>query len=443
MISRCLILGGGATGLAAGLASAFPVFETTKQPGGICSSYWVCPGKTERIHERPQDGRAYRFEIGGGHWIFGGEPAVLAFLRSFRELRSYVRRSAVYFPERHQVVPYPLQNHLHHLGPKFAGRALAEMGAPSGAVTTMRDWLAHHFGHTLCNEFFFPFHDLYTAGLYDRIAPQDAFKSPVDLAAVKRGAHGEGDDEVGYNARFVYPADSLGGLANAMATGCEMHFDATVVRIDLRSRVVHFADGSIEPYDRLISTLPLTTMMEITSLSVNSPADPFTSVVVLNIGARRGSSCPDQQWLYVPSSRAGFHRVGFYSAVEPDFLPASDDSRAEKVSIYVERAYPGGARPSSGDLDAFRRAAVEELQEWGFIAEVEVVDTTWIDVAYTWSWPGSPWRERALRALEACDIFPVGRYGRWAFQGIADSIRDGLMVGSALRYFDLSKGLLS
>jgi hypothetical protein len=38
-----------------------------------------------------------------------------------------------------------------------------------------------------------------------------------------------------------------------------------------------------------------------------------------------------------------------------------------------------------------------------------------------------------MAALEARDIFPVGRYGRWVFQGIADSIRDGLYVGGALR----------
>lgn len=438
-----LILGGGVTGLAAGLASGSPVYEASRWPGGICSSYWVRPGNAERIHETPQDGRCYRFEIGGGHWIFGGDQAVLAFIGSFVELRSYVRMSAVYFPERRQIVPYPLQNHLHHLGPDLASRAMADMLAPSGTTTTMRDWLVHHFGRTLCEEFFFPFHDLYTAGLYDRIAPQDAFKSPIDLAAVKRGARGEGDDKVGYNARFVYPANGLSALANAMAARCDMHFDATVVRIDPRSRLVHFADGSTVPYDRLISTLPLSTMMELTSLSVDVPTDPFTSVLVLNIGARRGPRCPDQHWVYVPSSRAGFHRVGFYSAVEPDFLPAGDGARAEKVSIYVERAYPGGAKPSREDQDAFPHEVVEELQEWGFIAGAEVLDATWIDVAYTWSWPGSPWRERALRVLEAQDIFPVGRYGRWVFQGIADSIRDGLMVGSALRPFDPSKELLS
>ena len=35
--------------------------------------------------------------------------------------------------------------------------------------------------------------------------------------------------------------------------------------------------------------------------------------------------------------------------------------------------------------------------------------------------------------LEAHGVEPVGRYARWHFQGIADSIRDGLRAGSLLR----------
>jgi hypothetical protein len=62
-----------------------------------------------------------------------------------------------------------------------------------------------------------------------------------------------------------------------------------------------------------------------------------------------------------------------------------------------------------------------------------VVDPTWIDVAYTWAWPESDWRRQALRILDEQDILMVGRYGRWTFQGIADSLRDGLFVGNTVR----------
>ena len=78
---------------------------------------------------------------------------------------------------------------------------------------------------------------------------------------------------------------------------------------------------------------------------------------------------------------------------------------------------------------------VAELQRWGFIDTAEVVHPTWVDVAYTWSWPGSSWTRQAIQALEKAGIYQVGRYGRWIFQGIADSIRDGFIAGSSFRAY--------
>jgi len=48
--------------------------------------------------------------------------------------------------------------------------------------------------------------------------------------------------------------------------------------------------------------------------------------------------------------------------------------------------------------------------------------------------PRSKGRATALKALEEHDIQMVGRYARWMFQGIADSLRDGLYVGAANRW---------
>ena len=62
---------------------------------------------------------------------------------------------------------------------------------------------------------------------------------------------------------------------------------------------------------------------------------------------------------------------------------------------------------------------MKELQLWEFIDEAETVHPTWIDVAYTWSLPDSKWKERALKELEIYNVFQIGRYGRWNFQGIA------------------------
>ena len=218
-----------------------------------------------------------------------------------------------------------------------------------------------------------------------------------------------------------------------MAAQTNIQYGKTVVAIDPEKKNIQFSDGSDLPYETLLSTLPLNKMMEITGLAGEVEPAPFTSVLVLNIGAIKGPKCPGDHWLYIPASRSGFHRVGFYSNVDASFLPGSSRDLSNRVSIYVERAYPGGSKPSPENIREYCAEAVKELEDWGFIRAAEVVDPTWIEVAYTWGWPGSSWRTDALRRLDEHDIIPVGRYGRWIFQGIADSLRDGFFVGNATK----------
>jgi protoporphyrinogen oxidase len=187
------------------------------------------------------------------------------------------------------------------------------------------------------------------------------------------------------------------------------------------------------PTTSSLATLPLNRLVELTQISVEAPTDPYTSVLVLNIGAVRGPKCPADHWLYNPDAQSGFHRVGFYSNVDVSFLPKSAQEKGDRVSIYVERAYLGGDKPTAAEIADYSAQVVKELQDWGYITTPEVVDPTWIDVAYTWMRPQSLWRQQALAALEAHQIYPIGRYGRWVFQGIADSIKDGLFIGSSFK----------
>ncbi|HXG30300.1 MAG TPA: FAD-dependent oxidoreductase [Thermodesulfobacteriota bacterium] len=427
-----LILGAGMTGLAAGWVSGLPVYESENVPGGICSSYYIDPGKGKPLYTPPEDGESYRFEIGGGHWIFGGDPSVLGFIRSLTPVNSYSRRSAVFFSKSGLYVPYPIQNHLCYLGKETAKKALDEITtAPKGKAKTMSDWLEENFGQTLTRLFFAPFHERYTAGLWTRIAPQDAYKSPVNPSLVLRGASDK-TPPVGYNVTFVYPEEGLNTLAERMARRCRVDYGKRVTRIDVHRKEVLFADGSGTRYERVISTLPLNRVMEMTGLEVDEEPDCCTSVLVLNIGAKRGENCPDEHWLYIPDSDSGFHRVGFYSNVDSSFLPRSSRGSNDRVSIYVERAYREGEKPSDDEIKTYSDGVVRELRLWGFIGDVETIDPTWIEVAYTWSWPGSNWRKKALKSLEGFGIFQVGRYGRWIFQGIAESIGDGFSVGRTI-----------
>jgi protoporphyrinogen oxidase len=422
------------TGLAAGAVTGAPIYEARQEPGGICSSYYLAPGASRKTRDPGARPTAYRFEYGGGHWIFGGDPAVLALIRRFGEVRRYTRHSAVYFAQSGRFVPFPIQYHLSHLGQTVAAKAASEMAASRGEdFHVLRDWLYDRFGPTLCDLFFGPFNERYTGGLWTVIAPQDGYKSPFRMEEVIKGMQGQANP-AGYNVSFLYPPEGLDVLVSRLAELTKIDYNKEVVGIDPEKRVVQFHDGTFEEYGQIISTLPLCKMTTFTGLDAGEP-DPYTSVLVLNIGATKGTRCPPHHWLYAPDSRAGFHRVGFYSNVDPSFLPSENPKSgtpADRVSIYVEFAFPGGKRLSKESIEALSTAAVEELKAWQFIGEVEVLDPTWIEIAYTWSVHGSSWKPTALTLLEAHGIYQVGRYGRWTFQGIANSLRDGLMVGAAL-----------
>lgn len=429
-----LILGGGITGLAAGSVSGLPVYEADTVPGGICSSYYLKPGSSKKLFKAPEDEEAYRFEIGGGHWIFGGDPAVLHYIKSLTPVKSYKRKSAVYFSKENLYVPYPIQNNLSYLGKKTASKAINEIiNAPGGTPTTMGDWLEKSFGKTLMELFFAPFHDLYTAGLWTEIAPQDAYKSPVNLKVAVQGAMDKAPPAVGYNVTYLYPKLGLNTMAQKMALICDMNYEKRISEIDTKKKEVLFSDGSGAKYKNLISTLPLNKAMEMAGVEIDQKPSSYTSVLVLNIGATKGRKCPEDHWLYIPDSDSKFHRVGFYTNVDSSFMPKSSRKAGSRVSIYVEKAYQNGQKPSDKEIKKYSQSVVKELKSWGFITKAETVDPTWIDVAYTWSMPGSSWREDAIRELEKKGVYQIGRYGRWVFQGIAESIKDGFFIGGSFK----------
>lgn len=391
-----IILGAGFSGLSSGIvAPEAVVYEATDVPGGLGASY-----------ERS----GYKFEQAGGHWLFGGDPSIIGFIRALTPCKRYERKASVFFPDSGEFYPYPLQSH-----EAFQETVELETGGEYGLpCRTMRDALRQQFGETLCQKFFFPFNNLYTAGLYDRIAPQDEYKNPKISTK-------------GYNPTFLYPTEGLGMLARKMAARCNIRFGRRAQWIDVKEKMVHFADDTCQPYNSLISTLPLNRMMGMTSLHTQvSKADPHTSVLVLNIGAVRGPKCPDDHWVYVPHSKSGFHRVGFYSNVDELFLP---EGAGNKVSIYVERSYLGGEKPTGIEATNYSGEVIAELREWGWIKELDVCDATGIDVAYTYKWPDSTWREDSLALLKKYDIHSIGRYGQWKFCGISDSIKDGFEAG--------------
>jgi len=426
------ILGAGVTGLSAGYASGLKIFEQNDFPGGICASYYRRPGENFLYRHEPAGHDAYRFEIGGGHWLFGATPEVCGFIRKFAKFEKYIRRSGVLFKKFDRIVPYPIQNHVYFFPEAIRKKVIREISAShSDKHEFMQKWLKGYFGKTLCDLFFYPFHELYTSGLYKKIAPQDQYKIPVDKKLIRKGFKGI-TPNVGYNSCFLYPDRGLDAMIRKMGAGCNIEYKKRLVKVDLTKKRIFFSDGDCIPYDYLVSTLPLNRMLEISGVKSGFRAAPYTSVLVLNIAADKNKCCPSEHWLYIPKSKCGFHRVGFYSNVSESFLPQGQSKKDGMVSIYVEKSFLPWKKPSKEEISRLKHSIVRELQDWNFIGATRIVDATWIDTAYTWEYPGSRWKSEALSFLRDFDIYQAGRYGKWKFQGIAESIIDGRAVAKEL-----------
>lgn len=432
--ARHIVLGAGMGGLGAGLSSQLPVFEATSKPGGVCHSYYV-DERGKRFDPAVEDvSECFRLEPAGGHWLFGVAEPSLKLLERYCALGKYSRKAAVFFPSTGRLVPYPLQENIRCLDRALRNRIVQEISAAprrfESATLSFRDWLLAVFGPTLCELFFFPFNERYTAGVYTEIAPQDLYKSAPDRNKILRSAY-EKTKDTGYNCVFYYPTGGLDQLVQAIGAACTIHFEHCVAQIDTVRRKVYFTNGTSIDYASIISTIPLNRILRLCEIECTQLPDPATAVLVVNIGAVKGGKCPRYHWVYLPSSKSGMHRVGFYSHVDRSFLPARYRAGNEIVTIYAEQSFPADMPPDPEVRAKAAQAVVDELKEWDFISEAIVVETTYTDPAYTWSWRGSSWAQDAIQKLSERGIRQIGRYGRWRFQGMIESFEEGRLAATA------------
>lgn len=371
-IKDVVILGAGFSGMAAGIKTKAHIFEASDKPGGICRTYY-------------KDG--YSFEIGGGHWIFGKGKG-LDFIKSLVELKEYTRNASVYYNTKFE---YPIQT--------TAQQPLGDI-----KQGTLKKWLADNFSQTECNLFFFPFNNKYTCGLYSSVIQDDGFKTPP--------AGGKG-----YVSTFYYPKNGLDKLVDIMASQCKISYNKKACAIDVDKHTVTFQDNTKISYKKLISTIPLNRILELCNRQ--SFHLPKTSVLVINIGAEKSYNTPDEHWLYVPFCNSNFFRIQFYSNIEPSKAPKG------KIGLCVEIAMK--ERCSFHVMEVISKNVVKELRYWGFIGDVDIIDPTFVDVAYTWLFNKED-RDKELKWLRERDIYSIGRYGAWKFCGMTESIEQGLGV---------------
>jgi protoporphyrinogen oxidase len=405
-----VIIGAGVSGLTAAhnlpAGSDYIILEKSSVPGGLATQF------------RSGD---YWFDYGGHYFHFQDKPEIKTYLERFCRFREFKRKSKTFLLNRY--IPFPVQFHLSYLPAPVRSKILQEMlehdDDEDYTAANLQEFLLHHFGETLTSLFFNPFlGKYYNTDLSTLAANMDKGSIPVpDRERVQAGYTGKTFASAGYNPVIYYPAPSLRSFIQRYAepVNDRIRYNEEVVAVDSRNKIVQTTAGSTYRYDRLVTSMPLKRLLEIITPRTDLPSPDrlrHTSTLLVNAVLKRKRK--RFHWVYLAEEKFPFYRAGLYAG-HP--FPA----------CYLERNVPPGVPPVF-DRDALLADISFTLKELQIIensAEIRYFDARIIPVSYVvfdthWHSLVPP----ALKALEARDIYSIGRFGTWNYSSMANDIRD-------------------
>jgi UDP-galactopyranose mutase len=299
---------------------------------------------------------------------------------------------------------------------------------PGGAPSNFHDWTLQTFGAGIAKHFMLPYNEkFWKQDLHGITSDWVSWSIPKPtLEEVVNGALGLTNKGMGYNPKFIYPKNGgIDCLPRALATSItRIHSGRSVERIDPKRKVVRLAGGQEEEYESLVSTLPLPLLFRMlgdTPDRLRQDAEKLSAISVLNfnIGVDR-AGISNQHWIYFPEDQFIFSRVGFPMNFSTSVAPEGTSS------IYIEITHPSRSKPNIEE--AFDRS-IADLQRCGILKPGDRILTRHmldIEFAYVvFDVHRQARLQNLLDYLESRDIFAAGRYGRWEYFSMEDSILSG------------------
>jgi protoporphyrinogen oxidase len=188
----------------------------------------------------------------------------------------------------------------------------------------------------------------------------------------------------------------------------------------VRRKLVSFESGLEVPYSRLVSSLPLDTLLHISEEGPPEWKDVAgrlkkVSILCLNLGIQ-GRMFGKWHWLYFPEKQFPFYRVGIASNFEPALAPEGCSNLYVEVSLESPDA----------NLEGIVDECCAKLADLGMKERPIVKDWVKIPCAYV---VHDEFRREAvpkvLNQLRELDVLSTGRYGSWSYSYMERAILDG------------------
>lgn len=433
-MAKFVIIGAGLTGLSAAYHlekkgfTDYALFEKEQSIGGLCRSV-------------EQDGFTFDYT---GHLLHTSDPyfrTLLENLVGLKQLNAIERRSFVYSEETY--THYPYQINLHGLSPATIIDCIT--GYIQRPITkrnpkTFTEWVNHNFGEGFGKHFFLPYQEKIFAYDPHKLSASwtGRFVPSTSLDKIIRGALEKPTHEsIGYNANFLYP--KKGGIFSWVNTFAShitkpIHTNFCVKQINLKNKTVSFTNGHIEPFDELITTIPLDSMLGLvqekshTTLQRARKHLLCNSVVNFNLGINH-PDVSDKHWIYFPEKQYPFYRIGFPHNFSEHMAPTGHSS------LYGEFSHINQSRDWINRTLKHALTATKKLLS---INDADIATECIMPISHAYVIYDF-WREahlpKLLKQLQEQHVYSIGRYGEWKYASMQEAVLDGKKIVDTLTVF--------
>lgn len=421
---RTLIIGGGITGLATAYAleqqadTDYLIVEQQDHVGGLCA--------TTR-----QNG--YQFDF-AGHLLHlhtpQGKKLVKKLLSS--NLQKHTRQAFIY--TNGMRVPYPFQQNLWALYPELRALCVEELkrlSSPNISPNNFEEWCLNSFGYGIYEAFFRPYNEkLWGRPLAQLTCDWCGPFVPAPLRKeMLKSAQQKPTKLTGYNASFYYPKKGgIGALIDALARQVtHIQTKAKITRIDLAKKTAQINGRNIIHFDYLVNTIPLPNFINLlqgnTILKKAAATLQAQPITVYHLAIARPVS--HFSWIYCPDQVQPFYRVGLQSGFSADSLPSKEGSL-----FYIE--LPGLVPQTPAMEDRIWQG----LHQKGIILpEDKKLFSAWQTIPYAYVLFNAE-RKKAvpflLDELEKQQVYCAGRYGRWEYSFMEQSLVESEQLAQKL-----------
>jgi UDP-galactopyranose mutase len=345
------------------------------------------------------------------------------------EYQELVREAWVWMCGR--FLPYPFQNNIRHLPKEVVLECLLGLIEAQrepidlAKIENFEQLINKQFGAGIAKYFMMPYNFKVWAhppSMMNKEWIGERVSTPPIARVLGNVILDKDDAGWGPNNTFKYPLyGGTGGLFERIVPYIKEHLvlEAPTVAVDPASKTVTLADGTREPYDVLLNTMPMDKLVAMTAGAPDAVREQAARLrhsgsFIVGVGVNRpveSTKC----WMYFPEGDAPFYRLTYLSNYSPEVVP--DHTRQHSILAEISQSE---FKPE--DRDTVVEQTVEGLLNTKILrgSDVELIaDTYVIERDYTYPTPSLE-RDGALRTihpwLEGQGIYSRGRFGAWRYE---------------------------